>query len=180
MAELAALIGKGNAVEHHRPFPRAAVSVTVWGDACQRLAAGELSLLGLWGERDRIHMALLDDDDGEIGVISLDCPDGRYPSVGTHHPPALRLERAARDLFGLQPEGLPDARPWLDHGRWDESTPLASSPTTPIATSYAFLPVDGEGLHQIPVGPVHAGIIEPGHFRFTANGETVVRLEERL
>ena len=46
--------------------------------------------------------------------------------------------------------------------------------------AYAFLPVEGESLHQIPVGPVHAGIIEPGHFRFTANGETVVRLEERL
>jgi Ni,Fe-hydrogenase III large subunit len=46
--------------------------------------------------------------------------------------------------------------------------------------AYAFLPVEGEGLHEIPVGPVHAGIIEPGHFRFTANGETVVRLEARL
>ena len=46
--------------------------------------------------------------------------------------------------------------------------------------AYAFLPVEGEDLHQIPVGPVHAGIIEPGHFRFTANGEAVVRLEERL
>ena len=45
---------------------------------------------------------------------------------------------------------------------------------------YGFLPSEGEGLHQIPVGPVHAGIIEPGHFRFTANGETIVRLEERL
>jgi Ni,Fe-hydrogenase III large subunit len=51
---------------------------------------------------------------------------------------------------------------------------------TPIDKTYAFLPIEGEGLHQIPVGPVHAGIIEPGHFRFTANGETVVRLEERL
>ena len=50
----------------------------------------------------------------------------------------------------------------------------------PCAAPYVFLPVEGEGLHQIPVGPVHAGIIEPGHFRFTANGETVVRLEERL
>jgi Ni,Fe-hydrogenase III large subunit len=180
MAEVASLLGRGHAVEHHRPFPRAAVSATVWGDACERLAAGELNLLGLWGEQNRIHMSLFDDRDGEVGVISLDCPDGRYPSVGLHHPPALRLERAARDLFGLQPEGLPDARPWLDHSRWDQSTPLASSPTTPIATSYTFLPVDGEGLHQIPVGPVHAGIIEPGHFRFTANGETVVRLEERL
>src|SRR5205085_7383578 len=46
--------------------------------------------------------------------------------------------------------------------------------------AYDFLPTEGESLHRIPVGPVHAGIIEPGHFRFTANGETVVRLEERL
>src|SRR5207245_11405584 len=45
---------------------------------------------------------------------------------------------------------------------------------------YSFLASEGDSLHQIPVGPVHAGIIEPGHFRFTANGETVVRLEERL
>ena len=45
---------------------------------------------------------------------------------------------------------------------------------------YPFLPAEGEGLHQIPVGPVHAGIIEPGHFRFTANGETIARLEQRL
>ena len=49
-----------------------------------------------------------------------------------------------------------------------------------IPTAYPFLPVEGESLHQIPVGPVHAGIIEPGHFRFTADGETVVRLEQRL
>ena len=81
-------------------------------------------------------------------------------------PPAIRLERAARDLYGLDPIGLPDTRPWLDHG---------ANPT-----GYPFLPVEGEGLHQIPVGPVHAGIIEPGHFRFTADGETVVRLEQRL
>src|SRR2546422_10585010 len=68
-----------------------------------------------------------------------------------------------RDLVGLEPVGLPDPRSWLLH----------SEP-------YRFLPVEGESLHQIPVGPVHAGIIEPGHFRFTANGETVVRLEQRL
>ena len=50
----------------------------------------------------------------------------------------------------------------------------------PRGDAYAFLTAEGPPLHQIPVGPVHAGIIEPGHFRFTANGETVVRLEERL
>lgn len=180
MAAIANLIGKGDVVEHHRPFPRATVPAEAWTGAAEHLARGEIGLLGLWGEPRRVHMALLDESDGEIGVISLDCPDGRYPSVGLHHPPALRLERAARDLFGLDPEGLPDPRPWLDHGRWETSRPLADSPTAPIDASYQFLPVDGEGLHQIPVGPVHAGIIEPGHFRFTANGETVVRLEERL
>jgi len=60
-------------------------------------------------------------------------------------------------------------------------TPLASSPQPAApARPYAFLEAEGPSLHQIPVGPVHAGIIEPGHFRFTASGETVVRLEERL
>jgi Ni,Fe-hydrogenase III large subunit len=89
------------------------------------------------------------------------------------HPPAIRLERAIRDLFGLEPEGAPDTRAWLDHGKWGVSRDHARAP-------YVFLPAEGESLHQIPVGPVHAGIIEPGHFRFTAGGETIVRLEERL
>ncbi|TIU55640.1 MAG: hydrogenase expression protein HypE, partial [Mesorhizobium sp.] len=103
------------------------------------------------------------------------------PSVGQLHPPALRLERAAADLFGLAPQGLPDTRRWLDHGQWGISHPLAARPGGPAAaSSYRFLAAEGESLHQIPVGPVHAGIIEPGHFRFTAGGETVVRLEERL
>ena len=50
----------------------------------------------------------------------------------------------------------------------------------PTGDALRFLAAEGAPLHQIPVGPVHAGIIEPGHFRFTANGETIVRLEERL
>ena len=108
-------------------------------------------------------------------------PDLSYPSVGSHHPPALRLERAINDLFGLSAEGLPDARPWLDHDCWGVGFPLGNrvyglSKTSP----YRFLPAEGDGLHQIAVGPVHAGIIEPGHFRFSASGETVVRLEQRL
>jgi Ni,Fe-hydrogenase III large subunit len=96
-------------------------------------------------------------------VLTLACEEDRFPSVGRLHAPAIRLERAMRDLAGLQAEGSPDTRPWLRHGG-----------------AYPFLPAEGESLHQIPVGPVHAGIIEPGHFRFTANGETVVRLEARL
>jgi Ni,Fe-hydrogenase III large subunit len=103
------------------------------------------------------------------------------PSLAVFHAPAIRLERALIDLFGLEVVGLPDQRPWLDHGRWATRAPLAAQARSPEAPhSYRFLESDGPSLHQIPVGPVHAGIIEPGHFRFTASGETIVRLEERL
>jgi Ni,Fe-hydrogenase III large subunit len=157
------------------------VDPTIWAFAVGQLAQGHWTLLGLWGEPTAVHMALLDDRDGDIGVVSLDCPEGRFPSVGQHHPPAIRLERMVRDLFGLVPKGLPDARPWLDHGRWGVRLPLSEPAGSGVSgTAYTFLPAEGESLHQIPVGPVHAGIIEPGHFRFTANGETIVRLEERL
>ncbi len=170
MPALKQLLDSGVADAAHGPYPRAVVEASVWRNAAGRLASGRLTLLGLWGETDAAHMALRDAQTGDVGVISIPCPEGRYPSVSARHPPALRLERALRDLHGLTPDGLPDPRPWLDHGREGDGP----------AAPYAFLPVEGENLHQIAVGPVHAGIIEPGHFRFTASGETVVRLEARL
>jgi Ni,Fe-hydrogenase III large subunit len=148
---------------------RSIVDAAAWEAACADLANGNTTLLGLWGEPDAAHMALLAAD--SIHVLTIPCPDRHYPSVGRHHPAAIRLERAMRDLHHLEPAGLPDTRPWLDHGCWEgEGGKVA----------YRFLPVEGESLHEIPVGPVHAGIIEPGHFRFTADGETVVRLEQRF
>ena len=180
MPSLADLLSPARQVARHRPWPRAVGDAGLWRLATAWLAEGNLTLLGLWGEARAVHMALLDDA-GEIAVLSLECPDGRFPSVGLAHPPAIRLERAAQDIWGLQAEGATDARPWLDHGRWDVCQPLAAAPKPPaVPAPYAFLPTEGESLHRIPVGPVHAGIIEPGHFRFTANGETVVRLEQRL
>jgi Ni,Fe-hydrogenase III large subunit len=96
------------------------------------------------------------------------------------HAPAIRLERTIHDLFGLVPVGAEDTRPWFDHGRWGLRHPLGARREVTALPPYPFLEAEGESLHQIPVGPVHAGIIEPGHFRFTANGEAVVRLEARL
>ena len=107
-------------------------------------------------------------------------PSGQLSERRARHPPAIRLERAIRDLFGLDAVDTPDTRPWLDLGFWDVRHPLGKQGSCAWPAPYAFLPAEGEGLHQIPVGPVHAGIIEPGHFRFTANGEHVVRLEQRL
>lgn len=181
MPTLIELVRNGRAVEGHRPWPRAIIDDAAWGNATIQLADGHWTLLGLWGEADAVHMALLDNGSGDIGVVSLTCRERRYPSVGQHHAPAIRLERAIQDLFGLEAASLPDTRPWLDHSRWGVRHPLGARTEAPAAGArYAFLTAEGESLHQIPVGPVHAGIIEPGHFRFTANGETVVRLEERL
>jgi Ni,Fe-hydrogenase III large subunit len=181
MSSLIDLMRERRQVQQHGPWPRAVVDASAWNLAAGELAQGRWSLLGLWGEPSTVHMAIMDGDAAEIAVMSLDCPDRSYPSVGRHHAPALRLERTVNDLFGLSAEGAPDPRPWLDHNCWGVRFPLgdridALSKPAP----YRFLPAEGDGLHQIAVGPVHAGIIEPGHFRFTASGETVVRLEERL
>ncbi|MEJ2432869.1 MAG: hydrogenase expression protein HypE, partial [Pseudolabrys sp.] len=163
-------IPHGERIERHRPWPRAVVGEDGWHAGADRLASGKCTLLGLWGDQEAVHMALMADTFDDIAVLTYACKEGRYPSIGSLHPPALRLERAIRDLSGHDATYSPDARPWLDHGAWQGGAP----------TVYDFLPAEGEGLHQIPVGPVHAGIIEPGHFRFTANGEHVVRLEQRL
>jgi Ni,Fe-hydrogenase III large subunit len=152
-----------------------------WTDASRRLAAGAATLVSLWGDAGCVRMALHERESAELTMLALPCPGGAFPSVGAVHPPAIRLERAIADLFGYCATGAPDPRPWLDHGRWPIGAPLgAASPNHGPAAPYAFLAAEGPGLHQIPVGPVHAGIIEPGHFRFHASGETVVRLEARL
>jgi hypothetical protein len=171
----------GERVPGHRPWPRVIVDANTWRRAADELKAGRWTLLSLWGETRAVHIALLDERAADIAVLTFECRDETFPSVGALHPPAIRLERAIHDLYGLTPVGTLDERPWLDLGFWDIEHPLgaAQAATMPRAP-YVFLPVEGENLHQIPVGPVHAGIIEPGHFRFTANGETVVRLEQRL
>ncbi|SJZ95904.1 Ni,Fe-hydrogenase III large subunit [Enhydrobacter aerosaccus] len=150
-------------------YVRLDVTPDLWTALARSCAQGSVDLSALWADGGKVRMAL--NGDGQRVIVSLETDGGAYPSVAAIHAPAMRLERAARDLYGLRPVGLPDERAWLDHGRWPDST---------AETRYTFLPVEGDDLHQIPVGPVHAGIIEPGHFRFTASGETVVRLEERL
>ena len=175
---------QGQQVEAHRPWPRFVVTEEEWRRVAGEIAAGRATLLGLWGDGGdvpAVHMAIASTDTTDIAVASLLCPDGHFPSVGALHHPAIRLERAIASLYGLEPVGAPDTRPWLDLGFWDVQHPLGARQAAPVLRlAYTFLPVEGESLHQIPVGPVHAGIIEPGHFRFTAGGETVARLEQRL
>src|SRR5436190_4028263 len=161
MPSLTDLMREGREVQPHSPWPRAMVDASVWKFAIGELAQRRWSLLGLWGEASTVHMSMLDEPHAGIAVISLECPDRSYPSVAAHHPPALRLERTVKDLFGLSAKGSPDTRPWLDHDQWGVRVPLGNRiQAVRRPPSYRFLLVEGDGLHQIAVGPVHAGIIE--------------------
>jgi len=113
-------------------------------------------------------------------------PEGaQYPDLAPIFPAAGRMQRAAFDLVGI-PSDADDQRPWLWMASWPiDQFPLrrdfiAQEKWQPGEEEYAFVKVEGDGVHEIPVGPVHAGIIEPGHFRFQVVGEKVLRLEERL
>src|SRR5438132_12748881 len=93
----------GQRVDRHKPGPRVIVDEDTWRMLTAELAAGRTTLFGFWGDADNVHMALL--EEAEIVVVTLECRDGRFPSVGQAHPPAIRLERAIQDLCGL---GSPD------------------------------------------------------------------------
>jgi Ni,Fe-hydrogenase III large subunit len=119
--------------------------------------------------------------------LRADLPEGapQYPDLSSIFYPAGRMQRAARDLLGIDAD-CPDRGPWLRHTAWAESehplkrTVAAATVFEKCKDDYAFVSVSGDGVHEIPVGPVHAGTIEPGHFRFSIVGEKVLRLEERL
>ncbi|HXW27570.1 MAG TPA: hydrogenase expression protein HypE [Xanthobacteraceae bacterium] len=182
MTTIAALLAPLALLKGQRPWPRMVVDAATWDAIGAALGEGAGELMALWAEPGSVHLALRAPDLATPAVVSVAASDNAFPSIGRHHAPALRPERVIRDLYGLVPTGIPDERAWLDHGAWGVAAPLGARAPAPLRdpADYRFLAVHGHGLHQIPVGPVHAGIIEPGHFRFTANGETVARLEERL
>ena len=161
-----------------------------WCQAAEDLAAAGSRLLALWATQgsvreDVVRAAFV----ANAGVLILRLPltagEPLYPGIERWFPSAGRMQRAAADLSGVHAAAA-DSRPWLRHAAWPENfhpLALASPPPHPsisVVDAYAFVSVEGDGVHEIPVGPVHAGIIEPGHFRFSVVGEKVLRLEERL
>src|SRR5512147_1949042 len=150
-------------------------------------------LAALWGSDERdggagfaLHVAFVVDASLLWVEVPLDTEQPRYPDLSVTFPCADRMQRALRDLLGIEAEGAYDQRAWLRHGAWPaDGYPLRrdapAGETWPNQVEpYAFVQVEGDGVHEIPVGPVHAGIIEPGHFRFSIVGEKVLKLEERL
>jgi Ni,Fe-hydrogenase III large subunit len=164
---------------------RTTVDGAGWRRLFEQAASDGARLGALWGTDENpgfaVHAILVH----HAGLACVDLPlrATAFPDVSDLFHAAGRMQRAIKDLLGIGAAGA-DARGWLRHGAWSEgSFPLrknAAATFAPGDARYAFVAVEGEGVHEIPVGPVHAGIIEPGHFRFSIVGERVLRLEERL
>src|SRR4051812_41559748 len=181
------------ALPSNLPCRHIKASAVEWRHIAETVRTAGGRLLTLWGADDRdrddhyrVYVAYLQTNG--ITVVEHEMeggPNPTYPSLREFFPSALRMERATYDLFGVK-SMEPDHRGWLRHSGWPESTfPLrrdfrGDTQFACVSEPYPFVQVEGDGVHEIPVGPVHAGTIEPGHFRFSVVGEKVLRLEERL
>lgn len=164
-----------------------------WGRAAEVASARRVRWSAVWGEHQppQIHVfALFACRNGHL-LLRTPVPEtgGSLPSQTPFYAGANRPERTLTDMLGVAFAGHPDNRRWLRHQAWPEGQfplrkefPLAGTPpqSTPPDCLYPFRQVTGDGVYEIPVGPVHAGIIEPGHFRFQAMGEDILSLEEHL
>jgi len=172
------------------PALRADVGAVQLSQVCQCVRDDGGRLVSLWGEdrrnQDGFRLCVVLELGERLLVVEhpmhSDVPS--YPDLSAIFPSAARLQRATFDLLGIRALGG-DARPWLRHCAWAADTfPLRGGAVvaagTPPREPYPFIPVEGDGVHEIAVGPVHAGTIEPGHFRFSVVGENVLRLEAHL
>ena len=118
-------------------------------------------------------------------VVRVPRDDAWLPTLAGLSYPAGRFERELRDLFGIVPRDHPQPYRLVRHAHWPTGyhPMLADADPRPVfdgAAGFPFVEVAGKGIYEIPVGPVHAGLIEPGHFRFSVAGETIVRMYQRL
>jgi Ni,Fe-hydrogenase III large subunit/Ni,Fe-hydrogenase III component G len=175
------------------PIWQATVNYHQYRSVAEIVQQGGGRLAALWGSDDReresimtVHAALAFQEG--LLYLRLAVKEGRpvFPDLTDIFPVANRMQRAMYDMLGLRADKASDERPWIRHAAWSsDSFPLRRDFDLERSAedgqdNYPFIKVDGEGVHEIPVGPVHAGIIEPGHFRFSVVGERVLRLEERL
>jgi Ni,Fe-hydrogenase III large subunit len=139
------------------------------------------SLFGLLARRDaplELVAVVAHDRDGSLVVLRAALPDGRYQALTPACPQAHLFERELAEQLGVVPEGHPWLKPVRFHRPWREAAG-GGAPVPPPGTG-EFFHVAGEEVHEVAVGPVHAGVIEPGHFRFQCHGERVLHLEIAL
>ena len=149
--------------------------------------------VGIWAQdlNEKIELNISLESHGSYLLLRtlIDINNPSISSFTPYFPAANRLERHTQDMFGVIFIDHPDHRRWTRHMAWNEKQfplrknfffNLDSINKTPSDNDYPFTHVNGNGVYEIPVGPVHAGIIEPGHFRFNVAGENIINLEERL
>ncbi len=123
----------------------------------------------------KLYGVLAGDGEGKLYVFSTLVEGNRFSSVTPECPQAHLFERELFEQWGLVPEG----HPWLKPVRFADSRQADETRQSSIGVM-DFYRVDGEEVHEVAVGPVHAGVIEPGHFRFQCHGEQVLHLEISL
>ncbi|MHB1008597.1 MAG: hydrogenase large subunit [Propionibacteriaceae bacterium] len=146
-----------------------------------------LVLVAAHEQRDgfRVVYVLLGRHDRTEVVVTMPRDDAWLPSLAAVSYPAGRFEREIRDLYGIRLVDHPLPHRLVRHAHWPTGyyPMLAGAGPMPVTVgeaSYPFLEVEGDGVYEIPVGPIHAGLIEPGHFRFSVVGETILRMKARL
>jgi Ni,Fe-hydrogenase III large subunit/Ni,Fe-hydrogenase III component G len=168
------------------------VTATTLAEEVERRLSDGYRIAMLAGHEDddcfRVVYVLVRDRDDERCelVLRTGKEQPTIPSLAAVDYGAGRFEREIRDLFGITPTGHPLQARLVRHGHWPRGWyPMLRDadpePTfEPDVGSFPFLEVAGEGVYEIPIGPVHAGLIEPGHFRFSVVGETILRMKARL
>jgi Ni,Fe-hydrogenase III large subunit len=178
----AAGIIRATGAELCHPWPRAILPASDWVAMGAALATDPLQLVALWADTVQVHALFLDQADWSVLPVSVNVDAAAYPALSPVRPGAAWFERMVHDLWGHLPTGGIDTRPWLDHGFWSHTFPLATRPAPPVAQREPpqFLTDPDSTQMQVPIGPVHGGIDEAAHLRLTVQGDRVIRAEARL
>jgi len=184
-------------LEDHHPAEMSCLQIRRldWTHAAEEARRQDMRFVSLWAAEAGAH-----DEKALYAYMAFAHPKHRHallrtdlnvddpvlPDISRHYVAAVRMERSLQDMFGIRVQGLVDSRRWLKHEDWPEDAhPMrrsfaADTRMESDVGEYAFIKAEGDGVYEYPVGPVHAGIIEPGHFRFHAVGEKILNMEERL
>jgi len=189
-------------LEDHHPahMPCLEIRRLDWAQAAEEAKRLEMRFVAVWATLATDHhkqnelyayMALAHPEHRHVLLRApLNTEKPEIHSISKHYIAAYRMERHMQDMFAISVKDIPDSRPWIKHEHWpqdaypllqnfDAKTPMQSKPIGQYE-DYAYVACESESVYEIPVGPVHAGIIEPGHFRFLAVGEKILNMEERL
>lgn len=172
---------RGAEAEVCRPWLRHIVSAANWSLFTQVAAADGWALLAHWADTQQAHALWLDHQTLAVVALSTAVEAGCYPALSPALPAAGLYERMIHDLWGHQAEGAADLRPWLDHGLWPQTHPMATRPDAQGAPSAPLLAgADRDDAMIVPLGPIWGLLEEAAHLRLTLNGAAIVRAESLL